>query len=648
MQASWRAHLSSVLPEDWSAALIEGHCFRIQAGDAAPDWTRRSSERDGRVLRETYAGPEGLLLEAALTAVPRHRAFVLRLNLTNGGKHACPAVTRLQPLVLVRRTDGAEVRTRTVFGGQNEPVYPPHAFREETLRLWPGGGMYAESGWDGRSSNKELPLVMTSVGPRGVVTALEWSGTWRQEVANRRGQLRIEAGLPVRGLVLEPGESLDLPAAHCVFFEGPLEAGTNALRRYVRDCVCPRLGGAPLAPPVNYNHWFGLGPDIDEALMMRQAEAAARIGLEHFVLDAGWYGGCPGGDFEAGVGNWEVIDRNKFPNGLEPLAEFVRARGMGFGLWFEPERAHRDSAWAREHPDWFREHRHGAAGSPAYLHIDFGVEAARRGVTELIGGAIERLGLSWIKWDYNTGPLLYQGLGDPDGKALMRHVQGLYEVLDALMRAHPGVIIEACASGGRRIDLGTLRRAHTVWISDHSHVPEVCRFMQCGAGRAMPGHLLNLAVPVERGAGADAPLTPYQVACRVAGSLAFHGDVASWPDDSIATARRMVEAFKSFRHLLEEDFHALTPQPVREDEWEAVQFAAPDGRDVLVMAYGGLQGGGERRLRLHGLLPEATYSVEPVLDGAAAARATGQALMDEGLAVELAARSAAIYRLRSG
>ncbi len=174
---------------------------------------------------------------------------MVRLTLTNGGKNPSPPISRLQPLVLVRQTDGEEVRTRTVFGGQNEPVYPPHAFREETLRLYPGGGMYAESGWDGRSSNKEMPLVITSVGRCGVVTALEWSGTWRQEVANRRGQLRIEAGLPLRGLVLEPGESLDLPAAHCVFFEGALEAGTNALRRYVRDCICPRLDGAPVTPP---------------------------------------------------------------------------------------------------------------------------------------------------------------------------------------------------------------------------------------------------------------------------------------------------------------------------------------------------------------------------------------------------------------
>jgi alpha-galactosidase len=646
MQASWRAHLASVLPEDWSAALIEGHCFRIQAGDFLPDWRCRQSQRDGLVLRELYVA-QGLVLDVTVTVVPRYRAFVLRMALTNESNAPSPAVTRLQPLVLTRQTGDAEVRTRTVFGGQNEPVYPPHAFREETLRLWPGGGMYAESGWDGRSSNKEMPFIMTSAGRCGVVTALEWSGTWRQEVSVNGGRLTIEAGLPVRGLVIAPGEALDLPAAHCIFFEGGPEAGTNALRRYLRDCVCPKLDGVQALPLVNYNHWFGIGPDVDESLMMVEAEAAARIGLEHFVLDAGWYGGCPRGDFEAGVGNWEVIDRAKFPNGLGPLARFVNEKGMGFGLWFEPERAHRDSAWAREHPDWFREHRHDAAGNPAYLHIDFGKEAARQGVVHLISQAIERLGLAWVKWDYNTGPLLYQGLGDPDGKALMRHVQGLYAVQDALLRAHPNVLFEACASGGRRIDIGALRRAHTVWISDHSHLPEVCRFMQCGAGRLLPGHLLNLAVPVERGAGPQAPLRPYEAACRMAGSLAFHGDIASWSAESIETARRLVEAFKSFRHLLVEDFHALAPQPVREDEWEAVQFAAPDGRDAVVMAYSGLQSGGRKDMRLHGLLAGARYSVEPVLTDEPALHASGEELMDGGLAVELAARAAAIYRLRS-
>ena len=161
----------------------------------------------------------------------------------------------------------------------------------------------------------------------------------------------------------------------------------------------------------------------------------------------------------------------------------------------------------------------------------------------------------------------------------------------------------------------------------------------------MPGHLLNLAVPVERGSGAQAPLTAYQAACRMAGSLAFHGDIASWPDESIALARRMTDAFKSLRHLVTQDFHALTPQPVREDEWDAVQFCAPDGRDAAVMAYSGLSGGGETVLRLHGLLAGAHYRVEPVLEDGAPASATGESLMTDGLRVALPAQSAAIYRL---
>jgi len=380
---------------------------------------------------------------------------------------------------------------------------------------------------------------------------------------------------------------------------------------------------------------------------MRQAEAAARIGLECFVMDAGWYGGCPSGDFEPGVGNWEIIDKAKFPNGIEPVAEIVRSKGMQFGLWFEPERAHRDSHWAREHPEWFRPHRAGAAGRPAFLHIDFGCPEARQAVIRVIGEAIERLDLRWIKWDYNTGPLLYEGLGDPDGKALARHIEGLYEVLDTLLERYPGVLFEACASGGRRIDLGILRRAHTVWISDHSHIPSVCRFMQLGAARCLPGHLLNLAVPVERGAGGSHGLTAYQAACRMAGSLAFHGDIASWPDETIKTARRFVEAYKGFRQLMLEDFHPLIPQPVREEEWEAAEFCAADGREAVVMAYSGQAGPREKLLRLHALLPEARYRVRQPLEGdAAPTSTTGQALMDQGLHVALDSCASAVFLLQ--
>jgi len=97
---------------------------------------------------------------------------------------------------------------------------------------------------------------------------------------------------------------------------------------------------------VAYDHWFGIGCDFDEAFMFKLADACSRLGVEYFVLDAGWYAGCER-SFHDGVGNWRRVDLRKFPRGLKPLAEYVRSKGMKFGLWFEVERAHRSSDFAR-------------------------------------------------------------------------------------------------------------------------------------------------------------------------------------------------------------------------------------------------------------------------------------------------------------
>ncbi len=176
-----------------------------------------------------------------------------------------------------------------------------------------------------------------------MVAGLEWSGLWWMDARCDGECLRLSCRIPVNGIVLGPGERFDLPAAHYVFSSEGLDGATNACRRYIGDCVVPAVDGEKLVAAFDYNHWFGIGPDINEHLLRRQADRAADLGVEHFIIDAGWYGGCVEGDFETGVGNWSMVDRTKFPHGLK------------LGLWFEVERAHRQSVWVREHPEWFFE-----------------------------------------------------------------------------------------------------------------------------------------------------------------------------------------------------------------------------------------------------------------------------------------------------
>jgi alpha-galactosidase len=159
---------------------------------------------------------------------------------------------------------------------------------------------------------------------------------------------------------------------------GPPEVAPFLLRRYVRDALAPDVMGRRPHPIAAYDHWFGIEQRISEPLLRRQADRAAELGLEYFVVDAAWFGGATA-NFAYGVGNWERVDETKFPGGLEPLAEYVRSKGMHFGLWFEPERGRRGSDWVVQHPTWYWD-----TGHPLNLQLDLTRREVQDAVIEML------------------------------------------------------------------------------------------------------------------------------------------------------------------------------------------------------------------------------------------------------------------------
>jgi alpha-galactosidase len=532
---------------------------------------------------------------------------------------------------------------RSVGGGQFHGFYPPGAYRENEVVFRQGvGDRYRiESGADGRSSNRDLPFLQMTVGGAvnaGLVVSLEWSGLWFQEIGfDGWGSLLVlEAGIPVEGLVLGPGERLPLPEVHLIAFEGDQDAGGNACRRYVYDRISPKLGGRPVLSPTSYNHWSGIERALDEPFLRRLADRAAELGVEYFVLDAGWYAGVED-DYNEGLGNWERVNPAMHPEGLGPAAEYVRSKGLKLGLWFEPEHARRNSDMARSHPEWFFD-----IGTPD-LHLDLSQRAAQDYIIGVLGGWIERLGLEWLKLDYNIGPRQYWEKADPTGKVQFEYMAGLYRVLDALMESYPRCLMETCASGGRRIDLGVLRRVHSALISDHSADALICRFMQSGANRFLPGNLLNNELAVEMGAG-DGTTSDADVISRMCGALQFTGDIASWSPRLTARVSQLMGIHRELRKLLAADFYPLTPQPARLDEVEVVQFIDRDGSDAVVFGFGGTPPADRVVVRPRALDAESTYLVWDPLVGGEAPR-SGRDLLERGLAMPLR-DGAAIRRLR--
>jgi alpha-galactosidase len=222
--------------------------------------------------------------------------------------------------------------------------------------------------------------------------------------------------------------------------------------------------GHPHSPrPVVMNTWEAVYFDQSLERLSALADAGARVGVERFVIDDGWFRGR--NDDTAGLGDW-FVDESTWPNGLAPIVEHVKGLGMQFGLWFEPEMVNPHSDLARQHPDWILglEHR-----DPPLRRAQHVLDLARPEVSdylfERIDALVTELGIDYIKWDHNRD--LVEPGHRPTGTAgVHQQTLAVYALLDRVRAAHPGLEIESCSSGGARIDLAILERTDRVWDSD--------------------------------------------------------------------------------------------------------------------------------------------------------------------------------------
>ena len=287
---------------------------------------------------------------------------------------------------------------------------------------------------------------------------------------------------------LAPGETLETPVAHAAYSAKGLAGLSRATHAHVRRSSV-EWPQAATGRPVTLNTWEGNYFDHDVPRLMRQADAAASLGIERFLLDDGW---MKARDHErAGLGDWQT-DRRKYPDGLGPLIAHVRELGMQFGLWVEPEMVNPDSDLYRTFPAGVLH----TQGRPLLtgrrqLVLDLGrAEIADRIFADL-DVLLRDHPISALKWDMNRDLI---AAGDAEGRpAYRRHVLATWGLMDRLRRAHPSVEIESCASGGGRADYGVLARTHRVWASDCTDALERLS-IQRGLGRLLPPELIGAHV----------------------------------------------------------------------------------------------------------------------------------------------------------
>ncbi|WP_392544032.1 alpha-galactosidase [Oryzobacter telluris] len=365
--------------------------------------------------------------------------------------------------------------------------------------------------------------------------------------------------------------------------------------------------------PVTLNVWEAVYFDHRLDRLLALAERAARVGVERYVLDDGWFGSRR--DDSSGLGDW-VVSPDVWPEGLHPLVDAVHGLGMQFGLWFEPEMVNPDSDVARAHPDWMMAARDDLPVSSRHQQVmDLGNPEAYAHVRDQILAVLDEYDIDYLKWDHNRD--LIEAGSPADGGRAGVHAQTLavYRMLDELRRAHPALEIESCSSGGARVDLGVLERTDRVWVSDVIDPLERQQMMRWTTQLVPPEYLgSHIASEVSHSTGRQHRLS-FRAGTAVFGHLGLEWDLTAVDEDTLDEIAEWIAFHRRHRGLLlggdlvrveTGDDHVLVHGVVAADRSEAVFAVAVVGNPVH--SPGPL-------LRFRGLDPATPYRVRPVVVG---------------------------------
>ncbi len=502
----------------------------------------------------------------------------------------------------------------------------------------------------GRSTNGYSPWFCLHNQDLGIrfFAQLAYSGNWQMSFERAPDGRRFEeenlaVSLGMRQdfggpLALSPGESFTLPPVAFTATPGDLDEGANQLHRYQRQFVVPRTpANDPLL--VQFNSWYPFPGKMTVAEMKRCADVAAKLGAEVFVLDAGWFSGK---NWSRELGDW-TPNMEQYPHGIEELAQYVKSKGMKFGIWVEIENLGIDSRMFREHPDWCLTYE----GKPLLVFERYHLNFARPEVRQWARSVIDRLagdyGIEWLKIDYNIdiGDRFDPAdLMERRGHVLHDHLVNYYRWLDEVRAAHPRLVIENCSSGGTRFDLGIMAHTHTTWLSDEvrplpsvelgygctvEFIPEVCNHWMVGDKDDGEVSLSN-------------PPGWWDFMFRVPmnGQFGMSSRVFDWNNDLLNRAAENVALYKRLRHvIMGADVYHLSAQPSHDDPtgWCAIQYVSPDKKQSLLMAYRLGDSDAAQVFKLRGLDPARSYQV--ARDGMGSTERSGQFLSTSGLPVRL-------------
>ena len=475
---------------------------------------------------------------------------------------------------------------------------------------------------DGKPTEEYLPYFNIAGENTGIILGIGWTGQWAATLAETDGVTDITVKQEHFEAYLLPGEEVRSPLVSLSFYDNsnPLK-GFNLFRSWITDCVYPENVTKNV-----YTVMEVAGPlstrTSDEIIeILDGIDDSVYAETDAFWMDAGWYEYNEG--WYDGVGNW-TVDTKRYDNGISELSGYAKSKGLGHVLWYEPERVFPGTEFhstGSQHEQWL------IYGSGDNVMWNLADEDAFNYYCEYLLNSLKENGVTIYRQDFNFAPLEYWQKADEEfyggrtGICENRYVTNLYRYLDYLCENIDGLIIDNCASGGKRLDLEMTYRSIPFWRSDyncavHYDLFEATQSQTYGLSFWLP--ISGTALNMQSEYSSRSAIIPLFL-------MDFYANTS--PDFSFYTEQR---------EFMTGNYYPLDFGSFDKNKMLAMQYSADDGLSGTVLIYKRAEvTESEYTVILNGLVPAQTYSIYDIDSPDKVHTLTGEKLMSEGLTIPL-------------
>lgn len=615
--------------------------FRV--GDTAYNGFGRDFTELGRTLENTdtsetttvrFLYKDSIEIKLICTLYPYHAAYEWTVYFTNIGNENSPAISEINGCNYTLTAANPHLSGILGDGGYDNQTNTPYDMNISGMEL-------VINNETGRATYNRFPYFKLKWNGGGAFFAVGWPGQWRAGFSSTGDQLTVTDGQVKLNTYLKPGQTIRTPLSTFVFYEGDdSNRETNLWRNFFIACNMRKIDGGNFSPATaaasssTYEEMFR-ATDANQIAAIKKYHANG-VKLGYWWMDAGWYYKTGTQSLDQNwlpTGTW-YVDESRFPSKFRDVSDYAHSVGTKTILWFEPEvvRLPVGQLGATSvKKEWL------LPKSSTKL-VNYGNPEAREWLLERVCTVLKEGNIDLYRQDYGVAyPASEWQANDPRGQAGITenlYVQGYLWFFDSLIARFPNMMIDACAAGGGRNDLETMRRAVPLHKSDSGyHDPEIKMSMNTALFSWFP-YFGTYAIGDEYGLRASfssMPVLNYNV-------------VASNVDWKLI--EKCVNEWEQVKEFYYSDYYLLTEWNVSDEEWNAWEFFDPDKGAGFFQAFRPKNSGDESlNVRLHGLRPTATYRLTDT-DGRIDVTVTGAELMGKGFSVRLPAYSSAVVLIR--